>query len=72
MNFRLLWHRLTHHLFYTKDWLLIIGQDISDRDYGVTLKQGEITPIGDWKRWKYEFRMNVRWPISIRFKVNKT
>jgi hypothetical protein len=66
MNWRLLLYRATHHLFEGDNWLLIIGRDFDNNDWGITWKHGEMSPFGDWRCWKREFRLNIRWPISIR------
>jgi hypothetical protein len=71
MNWKLLWHRATHHLFYGDGWVVIIGPDISHRDWGVTWNWGECKPLGDWRCWRHEWRINVRWPISVRIKERK-
>lgn len=70
MNLKLACHRLTNHLFYGKNWVLIIGPDISNRDFGFTFMQGEAPPhpIGEWRQFKYNFRMNIRWPVSFRLR----
>jgi hypothetical protein len=55
--------------------MVVIGSDIMNRDYGLTYKHGNLPPLAgpssDWRRWKVEWRINIRWPISIRRRVSR-
>lgn len=70
MNFRLFWYKATHHLLHGANWMVVIGPDMWSRDYGVTWNHGGLPPkpgpSEGWRRWKVEWRIDVRWPISIR------
>ena len=74
MNVRLAWYKATHHLFHGENWLLVIGPDIWCSDWGISWKRGNLPPnsiSGEWRRWRVEWRINVRWPITISRKVSK-
>lgn len=75
MNWRLIWYKATHHLISRDDWYLVFGPDINNRDYGVTFCRGLLPPntfSGGWKRWSVEWRVNIRWPVSIRRRVSRS
>lgn len=69
MNWRLVWFRATHHCISRDNWFLIFGHDMWNSDYGVTFSHGLLPPnafSGEWKRWRVEWRINIRWPITIK------
>lgn len=47
------------------DWLLIVGPDLNNNDWGVTLHRGVRPPMGEWKQWRINWRINIRWPIQV-------
>jgi hypothetical protein len=47
------------------DWLLIVGTDLSNSDWGFTLCWGPKEPDGITEPWRHVVRVNVRWPITI-------
>lgn len=67
-NWRLLKLRYTRCLIARDNWLFVLGPDIMDSDYGVTLKWGLLEPMGEWKRWKHNWRISFRAPIRIRLR----
>jgi hypothetical protein len=46
-------------------WLLIVGPDLSNNDWGLTFHRDPLPPMGDWKQWRINWRVNIRWPIQI-------
>lgn len=47
-------------------WFLIIGPDIYDNDWGVSFGYGPRPSDGISDAWRCVWRINVRWPISLR------
>ncbi len=47
-------------------WFLVVGPDIYDSDWGVTFGYGPLPPDGINYAWRRVWRINVRWPFSIR------
>lgn len=74
-NWRLHWFRATHRMIYRDTWYVLFGTDIDDRDYGVTLAWGGWRPSRfheGWKVWRHEWRINVRWPVSVRRRSDRS
>lgn len=75
MELRYRWFKLTHGLWHGPGWLLVLGADMSDSDYGITFKHGDLPPLpgpsSGWRRWRVEWRIRFRWPVVIRRYVSK-
>lgn len=54
-----------------ENWLLIVGPDLSNNHYGISLCWGKLSPIADYRRWRHQWRINVRLPITFRHTARK-
>jgi hypothetical protein len=52
-------------------WLLIVGPDLCNSHWGITLCVGKRPPVADWRMWKREWRLNVRSPVTFRGRCRK-
>lgn len=60
-------------MIFDKDkWLLIVGRDLFNDHWGITLNVGPLPPLGDWRMWKHEWRINVRWPVTYHSRHRRT
>lgn len=54
--------------FEGKDWQLTIGPDMWNDHAGFTFHGNEVEPMGDWRRWKFNLRVNFQSPVSWRLR----
>ncbi len=47
-------------------WFLIVGSDHHNSCFGLTFGFGPIPPNGIGDAWLSVWRVNIRWPITVR------